>query len=238
MQKADGSLALILLNIFTVAERASHRTRFTDRLNVLVWALPAPRKAKAVLSRIVYQNPPMPVSTALLVLGTLDGAGVETVVMGGWGIDALVGEQQRPHRDLDLILDQGDLGDALAALHDLGFQEWFRNPAPVPFGEHGIEGNVVVMRDAAMRVVDLHPMCLAALGGASVATGSIAGREVRCVSASLQIEAHTGNQIRSRRERRRHESNLRTAQRALAAGNANRDGLYSGTLAKQRSELV
>lgn len=218
-------------------ESASYWTRFTDRLNVLVWALPVPRRVKAVLSRAIYQNPPMPVAIALLVLGTLDAAGVETVVMGGWGIDALVGEQQRPHRDLDLILDQGKLESALAVLSGLGFVEWFRNPAPVPFGEHGIEGDVVVMRDAALRVVDLHPMCLAALG-TSVATGSIDGREVRCVSADLQVEAHTGNRIRSRRERRRHLSNLRTAQRALATKDVQRNASGGGTLAEQRSELA
>lgn len=186
---------------------------------MLVWALPVPRRVKAILSRIVYQNPPMPIATALLVLGTLGAAGVETVVMGGWGIDALVGEQQRPHRDLDLILDQGNLEKALAVLSSLGFAEWFRNPTPVPFVEHGKQGDVVVMRDTAMRVVDLHPMCLKALG-TSVATGSIDGREVNCVSASLQVEAHTGNRIRSRRERQRHESNLRTARRALTSADA------------------
>jgi lincosamide nucleotidyltransferase A/C/D/E len=237
MHRLTTHLALILLNIFTVGERASYRTRFTDRLNVLVWALPVPRRVKAVLSRIVYQNPPMPVSTALLVLGTLDGAGVGTVVMGGWGVDALVGEQQRAHRDLDLILDHGDLDTALITLRGLGFEEWFRNSSPAPFGKHGIEGDMVVMRDAAMRVVDLHPMCLAALG-TSVATGSIDGRKVKCVSASVQVEAHTGNRIRSRRERRRHESNLRTAQRVLETSNVRRGGSGSRALAKQRSELV
>lgn len=197
-----------------MVERASFSTRLTDRANAAVWALPAPHRVKALLSRFVYQNPPMPDSTALLVLGELDGAGVKTVVMGGWGIDALVGEQQRPHRDLDLILDHGDLETALATLQGLGFEEWFRNPCPLPFGEHGIEGDVVVLRDSAYRVVDLHPMCLKALAP-GVASGSLAGRDVDCVSASLQIEAHTGNRVRSRREKRRHESNLRTARRAL-----------------------
>jgi lincosamide nucleotidyltransferase A/C/D/E len=220
-----------------VGERASYRTRFTDRLNVLVWALPAPRRVKAVLSRIVYQNPPMPVSTALLVLGTLDDAEVGTVVMGGWGVDALVGEQQRAHRDLDLILDHGDFDTALITLRGLGFEEWFRNSSPAPFGEHGIEGDVVVMRNPAMQVVDLHPMRLTALG-TSVTTGSIEGREVKCVSASLQVEAHTGYRIRSRRERRRRESNLRTAQRALETGSVHRGSSGGGALAKQRPELV
>lgn len=159
--------------------------------------------------------------------------------MGGWGIDALVGEEQRLHRDLDLIVDHENLNTVLARLHELGFEEWFRNPTPVPFVEHGIEGDVVVMRDAAMRVVDIHPMCLRELGP-SAAEGTIGGRRVNCVSAKLQIKAHTGNRIRSRRERRRHEANLETAKRALAITElGNRGPSSSGrALAQQHSDLT
>ena len=65
-----------------------------------------------------------------------------------------------------------------------------------------------MMRDAAMQVVDLHPMRLAALG-ASVATGWIEGREVKCVSANLQVEATQETKgYASRRERRRYQLNL------------------------------
>jgi lincosamide nucleotidyltransferase A/C/D/E len=197
-----------------VAERAQPWNRLTNRLNVLVWALPVPRRVRAVLSRIVYQNPPMPRSNVLWILQELDMAGIEPVVMGGWGVDALVGEEQRLHRDLDLILDCGELDRALSRLRLLGFEEWFRNQSPVPFGEHGIEGDVVVMRDAAMRVVDIHPMRLDD-SGPTPATGTIGGHPVACVSAKLQVKAHTGNRIRSRREKRRHETNLKTARRAL-----------------------
>jgi lincosamide nucleotidyltransferase A/C/D/E len=181
----------------------------------------------------------MPRSDVLRVLQALDGAGVEPVVMGGWGIDALVGEEQRLHRDLDLIVDHGSLDTVLARLHELGFEEWFRNPSPVPFVEHGIEGDVVVMRDGAMRVVDIHPMCLRELG-ASAAEGTIGGHRVSCVSAKLQVKAHTGNRIRSRRERRRHEANLETAKRALAVaelGNGGSSG-SGGALAQQHSDLA
>jgi lincosamide nucleotidyltransferase A/C/D/E len=198
-----------------VAERAHFWYRFTNRLNILIWALPVPRRVRAVLSRIVYQNPPMPRSDVLRILRELDAAGVEPVLMGGWGIDALVGEEQRLHRDLDLILDCGDLDKALSRLRELGFEEWFRNPDPVPFVEHGIEGDVIVMRDAAMRVVDLHPMRLDD-SGPTPADGTIGDRRVACISAKLQVKAHTGNRIRSRREKRRHEANLETARRALA----------------------
>jgi lincosamide nucleotidyltransferase A/C/D/E len=200
-----------------VAERAHTWNRITNRLNVLVWALPVPRRVRAVLSRIVYQNPPMPCSSVVRILQKLDAAKVEPVVMGGWGIDALVGEERRLHRDLDLILDCNDLDRALAQLRKLGFEEWFRNPEPVPFVDHGIEGDVIVMRDAAMRVVDLHPMRLDDSGPAPAA-GTIGGRPVACVSAKLQVKAHTGNRIRSRREKRRHEANLETARRVLESG--------------------
>jgi len=200
-----------------VAERAHPWNRLTNRLNVLVWALPVPRRVRAVLSRIVYQNPPMPCSDVVRILQKLDSADVEPVVMGGWGIDALVGEQQRLHRDLDLILDCNELDKTLAQLRKLGFEEWFRNPEPKPFVEHGIEGDVIVMRDAAMRVVDLHPMRLDD-SGPTPAVGSIGGHRVACVSAKLQVKAHTGNRIRSRREKRRHATNLATARRALESG--------------------
>jgi lincosamide nucleotidyltransferase A/C/D/E len=222
-----------------VVERARPWYRVTNRVNAVVWALPVPRRLRAILSRIVYQNPPMPRTNVLRILRELDDAEVEPIVMGGWGIDALVGEEQRLHRDLDLIVDHGSLDTVLARLDELGFEEWFRNPSPVPFAEHGIEGDVVVMRDAAMRVVDIHPMCLRELG-ASAAEGTIGGHRVSCVSAKLQVKAHTGNRIRSRRERRRHESNLETAKRALAISEpADRSPSRSGrALAQQHSDLA
>ena len=226
-----------------MAERAQTWNRLTNRLNVLVWALPVPRRVRAILSRIVYQNPPMPRSDVLRILHELDLAGIEPVLMGGWGIDALVGEEQRLHRDLDLILDCGELDKALSRLRLLGFEEWFRNPSPVPFAEHGIEGDVVVMRDSAMRVVDLHPMRLDD-SGPTPAVGSIGGHRVACVSAKLQVKAHTGNRIRSRREKRRHEANLASARRALETGNQrdrrSLDGGSGGSqaLAQQGAELA
>jgi len=222
-----------------VVERARPWYRLTDRVNAVVWALPLPRRMRALLSRVVYQNPPMPRANVLRVLQALDGAGVELVVMGGWGIDALVGEERRLHRDLDLIVDHGSLDTALARLRELGFEEWFRNPSPVPFVEHGIEGDIVVMRDAAMRVVDIHPMCLRELG-ASAAEGTIGSHRISCVSAKLQVKAHTGNRIRSRRERRRHESNLETAKRALTFTERTKSSSSSSgrALTQQHSDLV
>ena len=37
---------------------------------------------------------------------TLEKLGVEIWVDGGWGVDALLGEQTHPHKDLDIAIGQ------------------------------------------------------------------------------------------------------------------------------------
>jgi Aminoglycoside-2''-adenylyltransferase len=198
-----------------VGERAAGWTRFTNRLNVVVWALPTPRRLKALLSRLVYQNPPMPIATVLTAMGALEASGVEVALMGGWGADALVGEQLRPHHDLDLIVNRDHLDKALTALYAIGFVEWFRDVSPTSFGDLQLEAAVVV-RDPAMRVVDLHSMRFDRSGPA-LAVGTIGGHRVACMSPELQIRANARSRTRSRRIRRRYEVNLEAAEQALRA---------------------
>lgn len=194
-------------------ERASFWTRFTNRLNVVVWALPTPRRLKALLSRIVYQNPAMPIATVLIAMAALEASGVEVALMGGWGADALIGEQLRDHRDLDLIVNRDHLDKALMALYAIGFVEWFRDVSPAPFGDLQIESAVVV-RDPAMRVVDLHSMRFARPSPA-MTEGTIGGRGVTCVSAELQIQANAKSHARSRRVKKRYRKNLAAATLSL-----------------------
>ena len=196
-----------------MVERASLRTRLTNRLNVVVWALPTPRRLKALLSRLVYQNPTMPIATVLIVMAALEASGAEVALMGGWGADALLGEQLRPHHDLDLIVNRDHLDKALIALYALGFAEWFRETAPGSFGDLDLETGVVV-RNGAMRVVDLHSMRFDQPGPA-LTEGTIGGRRVPCMPAELQIRANAKSHTRSRRVKRRYRENLEAATRAL-----------------------
>ena len=43
----------------------------------------------------------------LEIVAYLDAAGVRVWLDGGWGVDALLGEQTRPHKDLDIVVEQG-----------------------------------------------------------------------------------------------------------------------------------
>lgn len=134
------------------------------------------------------------------VLDALHQAGVTTWLDGGWGIDALAGEQTRQHEDLDLALDATQLGSAQRTLAGLGFA---LDRLAVP----GLPARAV-LRDARARQVDLHPLTLDAAGNGwqplgdgawgrypadgLTGTGSVGGRPVRCLTAALQLSHHLG----------------------------------------------
>src|SRR4030095_8994065 len=39
----------------------------------------------------------------------LENLGIQIWIDGGWGVDALLGQQTRPHKDLDIAIQQKDL---------------------------------------------------------------------------------------------------------------------------------
>lgn len=144
----------------------------------------------------------MTVSDVIEVLDRLDAVNVAVWVDGGWGVDALVGRQTRPHADVDLALARSDLDAAVKALLEGGFDD-DRAVAPGPPARY-------VMRDRGGREVDFHPLLFDDHGNgwqqlsptarawgcydadALAATGSINGRPVRCLSAELQMRFRRG----------------------------------------------
>ncbi|MFD4574564.1 nucleotidyltransferase domain-containing protein [Streptomyces sp. NPDC058417] len=139
----------------------------------------------------------MTADDVLAVLGLLGRAGAEVWVEGGWGVDALVGERTREHRDLDLAHRREQEPLVLAALAAVGFTETL-DQRPVRF--------VVTHPDG--RAIDLHPLEVAPDGSAVQAsfdperpfpypaacfvTGVIGGVTVPCVSAEQQVFFHQG----------------------------------------------
>ncbi|HKP99637.1 MAG TPA: amino acid transporter [Actinomycetes bacterium] len=134
------------------------------------------------------------------ILGQLEAAGLVVWLDGGWGVDALVGSQTRPHRDLDLVIAREDLAAAQETLAAAGFSHY---AATVP----GLPARLVLVDDAG-RQVDLHPVIFDRHGngwqdlGADAwgdypaeeltATGVIAGRSVRCKTPTLEVRHRLG----------------------------------------------
>jgi lincosamide nucleotidyltransferase A/C/D/E len=124
--------------------------------------------------------------------------GVTPVVWvgGGWGVDALVGRQTRPHGDLDVVVDAPSLPAVRALLDGLRFvvtEDWL----PVRIEVAHADG----------RRVDLHPVTFAADGSGTqpgldaavflypagcTTTGYVDGHPVTCLTAAQQLVFRQG----------------------------------------------
>ncbi|MCA9315139.1 MAG: amino acid transporter [Planctomycetes bacterium] len=145
----------------------------------------------------------------LETLGRLDEAGVRYWLHGGWGMDALLGEETRPHDDLDLAVDRDDLARLEAAL-----PEYTRVP------ERDEWPSSFVLADARGRQIDLHPLRMdpggdgwqAQADGSEVrwsredlaGRGRVGTRAVRCTSPGFEAASH-GYEGHDDIDRRDHE---------------------------------
>lgn len=137
----------------------------------------------------------MQANDVLTLLSALDGLGVHYWLDGGWGVDCLLGEETRPHSDLDVVVHRQDLDrvtEHLSAHGYLVIRDWL--PTSIAF------------RDKSGREVDLHPVDPTPDGGGDQVLpdedgtwhygppvdGTILGRLIRCASAQDQVLMHTG----------------------------------------------
>lgn len=120
---------------------------------------------------------------------------------GGWGVDALLGRQTRPHGDVDIVVQAKDEPRLRAALDALGFEL-------VPTDDQRPWNYVLGHPDG--RRVDFHVIVVDRNGdgiygppengdaypaAALKGIGTVGGRRVRCLTAEYQIESHTGYRL-------------------------------------------
>jgi lincosamide nucleotidyltransferase A/C/D/E len=131
------------------------------------------------------------------VTEALAAAGVAFWLDGGWGVDALLGDQTRPHDDLDLVIALDRCAVATAALAPLGYT--------AAIDERPTR---LVLEDQARASIDLHTVTFDAEGGGLQrlpnggayrypprgfnAHGLVGGAELPCVGAEVQFECHLG----------------------------------------------
>jgi len=72
---------------------------------------------------------------------------INVFIDGGWGVDALLGEQTREHQDIDLFVEERQAVRFIYALHQQGFKE---RTETYSTPQH------IVFADADGRTVDLH----------------------------------------------------------------------------------
>jgi glycosyltransferase involved in cell wall biosynthesis len=161
-----------------------------------------------LVRRLKRRSLQMPAEVVPSVIEALRHAGVTACVVGGWGVDALIGKQTRRHRDLDVVFKSDEDAErrALRALAGLDFK--FVKREAVPGADPGCWlATRLVMADDAGRLLDLHPVefpLIVASGGSerlftpkdAFVTGIVAEQQVPCLSAQLQLALHEGYEAR------------------------------------------
>jgi lincosamide nucleotidyltransferase A/C/D/E len=143
---------------------------------------------------------------ALATYEALRGADVACWVMGGWGVDALLARQSRPHKDLDLLVAFGSMAAYTATTSALGFSrklEWEENRRVDTSG--GAVDTAFVDGHPDGREIDVHVVDVGVDGtlhqlyadawplpaDALTGVGLIEGTEVHCVSVAAQLAMHS-----------------------------------------------
>ena len=133
----------------------------------------------------------------------LETNGIQVWLDGGWGVDALLEKQTRPHGDVDIIVQNKDVSKMVDLLSSQGFsykvnEKWWN----------------FVMADIIGREVDVHTVTFSENGDGAYGpqdnaktisepypaasfqgTGVVGGREVKCLTADYQVISHTGYEL-------------------------------------------
>jgi lincosamide nucleotidyltransferase A/C/D/E len=139
----------------------------------------------------------------LELMGLFAAHSVDPWLVGGWGVDALLGVQTRPHKDLDLLIRLEDVAKTMQLLEEHGFSfaytwpesRWLEGVKPLP--------TAFVMMHPDGREVDVHTIRFDAhgtphpewqtdwdLAAIDLTAGSIGGFDVRCTTADRQLRDH------------------------------------------------
>jgi lincosamide nucleotidyltransferase A/C/D/E len=150
---------------------------------------------------------------ALNMYQLITSHGLRLWICGGWGVDALLEQETRPHHDLDVLMLLGDVTRLRRQLarHGYRLKEYWEENRWVTDGAGKRIATAFVLWDAQERELDVHALHMDTdrngipdwensegfiftpkdLDG----EGLIAGEPVACLSAAMQMHAHSGYQI-------------------------------------------
>ena len=131
-------------------------------------------------------------------LDLVESLGIDIWLDGGWAVDAWLGEQTRPHADVDIVIETRMLATLVDALRARGYDDVPRDDT---------RAWNFVLGDADGHEVDFHVIDLAADGTGSygppppefifpadalTASTAFCGRRIRAIPPHRLVEFHTG----------------------------------------------
>ncbi len=142
---------------------------------------------------MTQEMPEMTAPDVLAFVELLEQHQIGVCIDGGWGVDALLGEQTRKHADLDIAVEHKDVPQIRALLEARGYTDVPRDDT---------RDCNFVMGDAQGRLIDFHSYTFNAareiIFGVAypfdslTGSGSILGHAVRCIPPDWMVQFHSG----------------------------------------------
>ena len=141
-------------------------------------------------------QPEMTANDAVEIIKLMEENDIVVIVDGGWGVDALLGEQTRTHEDLDVAVFHKDVPKIRALLEARGYQDVPRDDTR--------DCNFVLGDDQG-RLFDIHSCTFDEAGNnifgveypydSLMGSGSINGYPVRCITPDWMVKFHVGYKL-------------------------------------------
>jgi lincosamide nucleotidyltransferase A/C/D/E len=142
------------------------------------------------------KQPILTVEDVIDLVLLFEANGIDLVIDGGWGVDALMGEQSRPHSDLDIVVRDQDVPRIRALLEEKGYTD-------VPRDDTCFYN--FVLGDERGHAVDIHTYTFDEQGNnvygldylpdMLTGQGSIAGHPVKCIPPDWMVKFHSGYEL-------------------------------------------
>ena len=131
---------------------------------------------------------------AIEIISYAEENGIDIWLDGGWGVDALLGEETRSHNDIDLFVDKSNSKKFIEIIKEKGFAEVI---------EAYTTADHTVLQDAKGRIIDLHIFEFDEKGylvfegetyppNVFSGIGKIGDKVVKCIDAENQVLFHLG----------------------------------------------
>ena len=120
--------------------------------------------------------------------------GIDVWLVGGWGVDALLGEQTRPHEDVDIVIEEKNVPKSRKLLKEKGFKDVERDDT---------SAWNFVLGDSKSHKIDVHAIVFDEIGNGTygpagkgimfpvaslTGNGTINGHPVKCISAEYMVK--------------------------------------------------
>lgn len=132
----------------------------------------------------------------------LEALGIKIWIDGGWGVDAVLGEQTRPHGDLDIVVQEKDLPKLREYLEAQEYENVERDDTSVwnfvlcDDSGHEIDFHVINFDNDGNGIYGAKERGVMYPAYSFNGTGYVNGVAIRCLTAEYQVGSHTGYELK------------------------------------------